>query len=212
MSPCSRGGSISSEKITTVEIRPLYRADYGAAARVITDALLDDPGWLAVGPDRRNHRRVVALRYHRTALKVMHRYGGPVYGAFGEAGGLAGVAATFGAGRYPPPAWTFLTYVLGFLLAGPAPVVRGLRTSAVQDRGHPQDEHVFLWFLAVAPAHQRKGIGRALLARVFEDAEAPVYLDTSNPANVPYYASFGFEETGRAPLPRGATMWFMRRP
>jgi ribosomal protein S18 acetylase RimI-like enzyme len=70
-----------------------------------------------------------------------------------------------------------------------------------------------LWFLAVDPAHQHKGSGRALLARVFEeDAEAPVYLDTSNPANVPCYASFGFEEIGRAVLPRGATMWFMRRP
>ncbi len=50
-----------------------------------------------------------------------------------------------------------------------------------------------------------------LLTRVFDDAEAPVYLDTANPANVPYYASFGFEELGRAALPRGATMWFMRR-
>ena len=52
---------------------------------------------------------------------------------------------------------------------------------------------------------------RALLERVFEDAQAPVYLDTANPANVPYYAGFGFEELGRAALPRGATMWFMRR-
>jgi GNAT superfamily N-acetyltransferase len=199
-------------KIPALEIRPLEPAEYRAAARVITDALLDDPGWVAVGPDRPSHRRLVALRYHRAALGVMHRWGGPIYGAFGETGELAGVAATFGAGRYPPPAWTFLRYVPGFLLAGPAPVVRGLRTSAVQDRGHPEDDHVFLWFLAVAPGHQRKGLGRALLARVFDDAGAPVYLDTSNPANVPYYASFGFEEIGKAPLPRGATMWFMRRP
>jgi ribosomal protein S18 acetylase RimI-like enzyme len=91
-------------------------------------------------------------------------------------------------------------------------VIRGLKTSSIQDRGHPRDEHVFLWFLAVDPAHQRSGVGRALLQRVFEDAEAPVFLDTANPANVPYYASFGFEEIGRAALPRGATMWFMRRP
>jgi GNAT superfamily N-acetyltransferase len=90
--------------------------------------------------------------------------------------------------------------------------VRGLRTSAVQDRGHPREQHVFLWFLAAHPAHQRKGVGRALLERVFADAEAPVCLDTANPANVPYYASFGFEELGSAPLPRGARMWFMRRP
>ena len=41
---------------------------------------------------------------------------------------------------------------------------------------------------------------------------APVYLDTANPANVPYYASNGFEEIGKVAGPRGATMWFMTRP
>jgi hypothetical protein len=61
-----------------VQIRPLDPAEYDAAARVITDALLDDPGWLSVGPDRRGHRRRVALRYHRTALAVMDRYGKPI--------------------------------------------------------------------------------------------------------------------------------------
>ena len=153
----------------------------------------------------------MALRYHRTAIGVVHRYGGPIYGVFTD-GRLAGTAVTFGAGRFPPPAWTFLKYVPGFLAAGPGPVIRGLRTSSIQDNGHPHNEHVFLWFLAVDPAHQRSGVGRALLQRVFGGAEAPVYLDTANPANVPYYASFGFEELGRATLPRGATMWFMRRP
>jgi GNAT superfamily N-acetyltransferase len=195
-----------------VEIRPLTPEEAPAAARVITDALLDDPGWVAVGPDRSAHRRRVAFRYHHAALAVMHRYGGPVYGAVDPQGAIAGVAATFGAGTYPPPARTFLRYVPSFLLAGPGPIVRGLRTSAIQDRGHPGGEHVFLWFLAVDPGHQRTGIGRALLARVFEEAGAPVYLDTANPANVPYYASVGFEEIGRAQLPRGAHMWFMRRP
>jgi ribosomal protein S18 acetylase RimI-like enzyme len=72
--------------------------------------------------------------------------------------------------------------------------------------------HVHLWFLAVDPARQRAGIGRSLLGRVCEDAGAPVYLDTSNPANVPYYASAGFEEIGRGMLPRDTPMWFMRRP
>jgi ribosomal protein S18 acetylase RimI-like enzyme len=159
----------------------------------------------------------VLRRYHRTALDVIQRYGGPIYGAFdegeGEAdGALTGVAATFAAGLYPPPAWTILRFVPGFLLAGPAPIVRGLRFSAVQEKGHPHDEHAYLWFLAVDPGHQRGGVGRALLARVYGDATAPVYLDTANPANVPYYASNGYEELGRADGPRGASMWFMRRP
>jgi ribosomal protein S18 acetylase RimI-like enzyme len=194
-----------------VEIRPLDQSEYDAAADIYADAFLDDPGWVAVGPDRRGHRHSVLRRYHRTALNVIDRYGGPIYGAFAEHG-LAGVAATFASGRYPPPAWTTAYFVPGFLLAGPGPIVRGLRFSAIQEHGHPEGEHVYLWFLAVSPKQQRGGIGRALLARVNEDAEAPVYLDTANPANVPYYVSNGFAETGRAAGPRGATMWFMVRP
>ncbi len=192
------------------EVRELAPAEYPEAARIVTEALLHDPGWVAVGPNRTGHRRRVAYGYHRAAIGVVHRYGRPIYGAYAE-GRLAGVAVTFAGGRYPPPAWTFLRYVPSFLAAGPAPIVRGLRTSWVQDRGHPHDDHVFLWFLAVDPSRQRTGLGRALLNRVFEDAEAPVYLDTANPANLPYYASFGFEEIGRAALPRGASMWFMLR-
>ncbi len=142
---------------------------------------------------------------------MIDRYGGPIYGAFVDKR-LAGVAATFAAGLYPPPAWTLVYFIPGFLLAGPGPIVRGLRFSSVQEKGHPHDEHVYLWFLAVDPERQRGGVGRALLARVYDDATAPVYLDTANPANVPYYASNGFEEIGRADGPRGASMWFMRRP
>ncbi len=121
-----------------------------------------------------NHRHSILRRYHRTALNVIHRYGRPIYGAFTDEG-LAGAAATFAAGLYPPPAWTTAYFVPGFLLAGPGPIIRGLKFSAIQEHGHPKDEHVYLWFLAVDPAQQRGGVGRALLARVYEDAEAPVY-------------------------------------
>jgi ribosomal protein S18 acetylase RimI-like enzyme len=197
--------------ISATEVAPIRSDLYGEAARIITEALLHDPGWLSVGPSATAHRRVVARVYHRAAIGVMDRHGGPIYGAF-RGGRLVGVAATFAAGLYPPPARTFFSYVPGFLLAGPAPIVRGLRVSAVQDGGHPPEPHVFLWFLAVDPDHQRRGIGRALLHQVFEDADAPVYLDTDNPANLPYYASFGFEEIGSGQLPRGVRMWFMRRP
>ena len=194
-----------------VQIRPLGRDHHPEAARIVTDALLHDPGWLAVGPGRTGHRRFVAQRFHRAALEVTDRYGGPTYGAFRD-NELAGVAVTFAPGRYRPRRSTELRYVLAFLAAGPGPIVRGLRTGSVQDSGHPKDEHVYLWFLAVDPQQQRAGVGRALLARVCEEAEAPVYLDTSNPDNVPYYASAGFEEIGRGMLPRDTSMWFMRRP
>jgi GNAT superfamily N-acetyltransferase len=195
-----------------VEIRPLESSAYDAAADLLADAFIDDPGWVAVGPDRRARRYGVLQRFHRTALDVTHRYGRPNYGAF-DTGRLVGTAVTFAAGLYPPPFLrTTLSFLPGFFRAGPAPIVRALRFSAIQEKGHPHDEHVFLWFLAVDPQHQHGGIGRALLARVYEEASAPVYLDTANPANVPYYASNGYEEIGKADGPRGATMWFMRRP
>jgi GNAT superfamily N-acetyltransferase len=194
-----------------VEVRSLDPGDYPEAARIITDALLDDPGWQAVGPDNRDRRRRVLLGYHRAVVDVTHRYGGPIYGVFRD-DQLAAVAVTFAPGRYPPPVHTILRYVPSFLRAGPATIVRGLRASAVQDKGHPREPHHFVWQLAVDPPHQRGGLGRALLQRVADTTDVPMYLDTANPANVPYYASFGFEELGRAALPRGATMWFMRRP
>ena len=51
-----------------MEVRPLQAADHPEAARIITDALLHDPGWLAVGPKRTAHRRFVAERYHRACI------------------------------------------------------------------------------------------------------------------------------------------------
>jgi GNAT superfamily N-acetyltransferase len=194
-----------------VDIRHLDSGDHEEAARIITDALLDDPGWRAVGPDRRARRRRVLLGYHRAVVTVTHRHGGPIYGAFAD-DALAGVAVTFGPDDYPPPQRSFARYVPPFLRAGPATIARALRASAIQDKGHPPEPHHFVWQLAVDPPHQRTGIGRALLQRVADEAEAFVYLDTANPDNVPYYASCGFEEIGQAPLPRGANMWFMRRP
>ena len=195
-----------------MEIRPLDPSEYDAAGVLLADAFIDDPGWLAVGPDRRARRYRLLRRFHRQALDVIDRYGRPIHGAFdGEE--LLGIAATFAAGLYPPPELrTTLRFLPAFVRAGPAPVVRALRFSAIQESGHPDEEHVYVWFLAVDPKHQRGGVGRALLARVYEEAGAPVYLDTSNPANVPYYASNGFEETGKVAGPRGAMMWFMKRP
>ncbi|HEY6780713.1 MAG TPA: GNAT family N-acetyltransferase [Thermoleophilaceae bacterium] len=198
----------------TTDIRQLTTDELREAGRVLTDALVDDPGWVAVAPGSRQRRRRLADGYHRAMLRVTQRHGRPIHGAFRD-GRLAGVAATFAAGLYPPPMRTFAHYVPSFLRAGPGATARGLRFSAIQERGHPEEEHVYLWFLGVDPSLQRAGVGRALLGQVFDDAcaiDVPVYLDTSNPANVPYYASFGFEVIGEADLFRGARIWFLRRP
>jgi len=76
--------------------------------------------------------------------------------------------------------------------------------------------------VAVAPAHQGRGIGRAMLGTVLAALHeltraqpAPVLLSTQRERNLAFYRSHDFElshETtmGRARGERGYTSWFMR--
>ena len=119
-------------------------------------ALLHDPGWLAVGPTGRRTGAASRTRYHRAAIGVDGAHGGPIYGAFRD-GRLAGVAATFAAGRYPPPARTFLATSPASSPPGRRRSCAALRTRPSRTAAIPRGPHVFLWFLAVDPGHQRAG-------------------------------------------------------
>ena len=181
---------------------------------MLADAFLDDPAWKAIGPDRERGRLRLLRSYYRIAIGESLRHGGPNLCAL-RGGEVVGVALVFGDGLVYPPPRASIVEAPPFVLAGPAPAIRGLRVDAVMKSHHPHDPHVYLWQLVAHPTAQRQGVGRALMGRVLEEAErrgAPVYLETSKPENVPYYGSFGFEVLDEAPLPRGARMWFMMRP
>ncbi|MEA2160841.1 MAG: hypothetical protein QOD66_3221, partial [Solirubrobacteraceae bacterium] len=186
------------------EVTSLTQPSTADVAQVLTDAFLDDPGWRAVGPDRERHRRLVMLGYHRVLHGKALRWGCPGHAAV-RGGRLVGVAVTFDSEAWPPPEpLSTLLDVPTFALAGPAAAMRGARTEATMRRAHFHEPHLYLWQLAVDPRAQRSGVGRALMARVIEDADdadLPVYLETANPENVPYYRSFGFLETGCETLP-----------
>jgi GNAT superfamily N-acetyltransferase len=75
------------------------------------------------------------------------------------------------------------------------------------------------WFLdlvGVAPAAQRRGLGRALVRHGLERARAdgcPAFLETGTPRNVPFYQSLGFEVVAEQQAPDGGPMiWFMQTP
>src|SRR4051812_37648901 len=93
------------------------------------------------------------------------------------------------------------------MLAGPVVLARSLRGDSAMHRGHPGEPHFFVWMLAVSPAAQRTGVGRALLTTALARAEelgVPTYLDTAKPENLPYYGSVRVPPTGaagRPPLP-----------
>jgi GNAT superfamily N-acetyltransferase len=73
------------------------------------------------------------------------------------------------------------------------------------------DPHAYLHFLAVAPARKGRGGGGALLSRVLaatRGAGLPLRLDTTNPANLPFYASHGLHVRHEARLgPTGPVIW-----
>src|SRR5205085_5068 len=191
---------------------------YDRAAEILTKEALRE----ALENLSYRERRVLELRYGlggehpRTLDEVGRTFNVTrerIHCAVGD-GALVGTAVTFAAGLAYPPRFATLAEGPPFLLAGPGPAIRGARLDAIFKRNHFHEPHLYLWQLAVHPAAQRQGVGRALLGRVLEDAAAsdlPAFLETTKTANVAYYGSFGFRVLGEADLPRGAPAWFMLR-
>jgi GNAT superfamily N-acetyltransferase len=81
------------------------------------------------------------------------------------------------------------------------------------DAHHPEEPHYYLSLWATHRDHAGRGLGTALihdnLAQV--DAERmPVYLESTNPANIPRYETLGFRrrhEFGPIDGPVVTTMW-----
>jgi GNAT superfamily N-acetyltransferase len=69
--------------------------------------------------------------------------------------------------------------------------------------------------LAVDPAHQKQGIGGALVQALMERAQAealPLCLWTANPANVNFYTGLGFDLVGEGIEPsNGLSYWIFKR-
>ena len=193
----------------------LVPAHHRGAATVLADAFVDDPGWVAVGPRRTRAR----WRYiHRTCLGAMRvgaRWCGPSWCILADGEPVA-VLTGCAPGKWPPPKLPTLAHLApGPLLAGPATVMRSLRTERIIDAAHPTYDHFLVWMFAVSPAHQRRGLGRRLMAQALARADAddvPAYLWTGNPDNLPYYRSHGFAVTGEALIPSDVPNWFLERP
>jgi ribosomal protein S18 acetylase RimI-like enzyme len=195
-------------------LEPLLPAHHRAAAVVLADAFLDDPGWVAVGPSDSHARWKYIYRTCLGAIRIGERWCGPSWCILDGNEPIA-VLTGCAPGLWPPPRLRSLLHLsAGPLLAGPAPLVRSLGAERVVEAAHPTYEHFLVWMFAVSPQHQRSGLGRRLmreaLARADSD-EVPAYLWTGNPANLPYYRSHGFEVIGEATIPGGVPNWFMQR-
>jgi GNAT superfamily N-acetyltransferase len=198
-----------------VSLEPLAARHERGAATVLADAFLHDPGWVAVGPRSEQARWRFVYRTCLGAIRVGTRWCGPSWCVV-EDGEPVAVLTGCAPGLWPPPrVRTMLHLSTGPLLAGPAPLVRSLRTERIVDAAHPTYDHFLVWMFAVSPRRQRAGLGRLLMGEALARADAdgvPAYLWTGNPANLPYYRSHGFDVIGEATIPGGVPNWFMERP
>lgn len=77
------------------------------------------------------------------------------------------------------------------------------------------DRYYFVGMVGVAPGHQRRGYGRALLRHVHEMAATDgcgVALSTEDARNVPFYEALGYELVGEADVGDLHTWGFWRPP
>jgi hypothetical protein len=77
---------------------------------------------------------------------------------------------------------------------------------------HPKEPFYYLWFLGVAPAHQREGTGTHFLNELIQDSISQnrrLHLETSSIANIAWYKKFGLEIYDETDL--GYKLYFIRK-
>jgi GNAT superfamily N-acetyltransferase len=194
---------------------PLLHVHHEAAARACADAFIDDPGWVAVGPRRREPRWRYTYRVCLGTLRIAERWCGPSW-CITEGGDPVAVLAACAPGSWPPPELRSLVKIApGAILAGPAVLARSLRAQRIFEKWYREYDHFLVMLFAVSPARQRAGLGRRLMSEALARADAdriPAFLWTSNPDNLPYYRSHGYDVIGESSIPGGARSWYMERP
>lgn len=180
-------------------------------AAVLAAAFADDPLWEWIAPDPTRRRRHVAPLF------------GEVIRSRVDAGWAtvtedrSGAAVWAGPGRWKASAAEQRRMALPFLrVAGARRIRSRLEALSRLEAIHPTEEHWYLEIVGVDPSQRGRGIGSAVIAPMLErcDAEGlPAYLESSNEANLPLYARFGFDVLDEVHPGHGCPpVWPMWRP
>jgi GNAT superfamily N-acetyltransferase len=213
--------------VNTAAARPATPADINALSQTLGRAFFDDPVmcWMLPNADlrrRKLHRLFAALTRHhhlpRGGVEVASvRSPGSLRSCPPDGDGIGGAALWDPPGEWQSIRGEEFRAIPGLFLAFGMALRRGLAVTELMKKVHPEEPHWYLAIIGSDPDVRGKGVGHVLMQSRLDrcDAEhAPAYLESSNPANVPYYQRFGFEATGEITLPDGGPslipMW--RRP
>ena len=193
---------------TAVSIQRANPLDLPTAVNVLGRAFLDDPVFAWVIPDREVRRRRINAFFALFAEAVLPH--DEIYVADGGVG-----AALWVPPGQPAVADDFADEFesRAVELAGDDAPRFGELVAAMEEH-HPSEPHQYLWFLAVDPSYQGRGVGSALLAPVLERCDrksTPAYLEATSLQNLRLYERNGFDVIGTINEHGGAPLWAMWR-
>ncbi|UCE86992.1 MAG: GNAT family N-acetyltransferase, partial [Deltaproteobacteria bacterium] len=191
---------------------PLAPDAVGQAVDVLARAFRDNPLNTAVleshSPSARQRCNAHGMR---AFLPVARAHGYTLTARLGER--LTGVLVAAPPSGYPLPPPRAITRLRTILGQGLRAARRWGHVFETLKEYHPSDPHWYLATLGVAPDHQGRGIGTALLgrwlARVDADRSAS-YLETDRSENLPFYERAGFAVVTDARV-FGTPVWLMQR-
>jgi ribosomal protein S18 acetylase RimI-like enzyme len=200
--------SLSSPTTSTPAIRRATPLDAPAVIGVLGRAFLDDPVFTWVVPNREDRLRNIDAFFALFAEAVEPH--DEIYVA--DRG--------MGAALWVPPGQPPVADEFGeeferraVELAGDDAPRFGELVAAMEAH-HPSEPHQYLWFLAVDPDSQGRGIGSALLTHVLDRCDrtsTPAYLEATSPQNARLYERHGFDVAATINEHGGAPLWAMWR-
>jgi GNAT superfamily N-acetyltransferase len=177
-------------------LRPLKLPDVDDAAKVISNAFVNDPLCAFMLPNKRSRLKTLNKffrAYGQINITNQHGYGvgEPLKGvAFWLEPRQGDVSVSIRSlGVFIP--LLFSLYPLGYIRA--RNVLRQIDTLHKKFAAEP---HYYLDNIGVLPSEQRKGYSSALIRPFLEKADdehVMVYTDTVTPENVSFYEHFGFQ-------------------
>ncbi|OFX02345.1 MAG: GNAT family N-acetyltransferase [Alphaproteobacteria bacterium RIFCSPHIGHO2_12_FULL_66_14] len=176
--------------MTTDAIKSAAPQDVAAVADVLTLAFSTDPAARWTWADPRTYLATFPL--------FARAFGGQAF----QRGTAYFIEGYKGAALWLPPGAEPDEAAMGALMQETVPEHTRRDTGALIEqmmRYHPKEPHWYLPLIGIDPAHQDKGLGSALMRHALAKCDRDgslAYLESSNPANVPFYQRHGFELLG----------------
>jgi len=190
---------------TQPQVRLARSDELDAAAGILTDAFIDEPGlnyWLRQGCAKNRARQ----RFFEAAVRtIVHPQRALWLAESGREPLGAAIWLAPGQHAYDFPFWRLLAVVPRLLeVAGFAGGGRGLALAEKLGGLYPKAPYAHLAYLGVSPSAQGQGIGSAILKQTLsalDAAKTPALLEATLARNVTLYERHGFEVVSDLRLP-----------